>query len=134
MSQKFSDLTLYSNILGEGFGGVVFPPITESFGRKRAYVFSTIVFSMFSGLTCVRSLPMLIIGRTMTGVMTGIPSTIAPGSLEDMLDADARIWGVFAWTTASNTGLVLGPIFSSYVATSLGWYYHLPSILRMLTT
>jgi MFS family permease len=110
-----------NNILGEGLGGIIFPPISESFGRKRAYILSTIVFCIFSGLTCVYSLPVLIIGRFITGVVTGIPATIAPGSLEDMLDAHSRIWGIFAWTSASNTGLVLGPIFSSYVTGALGW-------------
>lgn len=82
---------------------------------------STLVFFVFTGLTAVPSLPLLIIARTITGFMASIPATIAPGSLEDMLDAHSRIWGIFAWTSASNTGLVLGPIASSYIVHSLGW-------------
>jgi hypothetical protein len=34
----------------------------------------------------------------------------------------ARVWMIFCWALVGNLGLVLGPIFSTYISDVLGWY------------
>ena len=38
-----------------------------------------------------------------------------------MFNSEARIWVVYLWTIASNIGLVIGPIMSSYIIEALDW-------------
>ncbi|EKG12491.1 Major facilitator superfamily [Macrophomina phaseolina MS6] len=114
-------------LLGEGFGGIFLPPISESFGRKFVYVAATLLCSVFCIIPALTppqlngSVALLIFGRAAAGVVNSVPATVAPGSLEDMFDEKQRIWTVAAWTTASNTGVLFGPIYGSYVTAYLGW-------------
>jgi len=114
-------------ILGEGLGGILLPPVSETFGRKRLYAVSTLLYSVFCLLVAAvpytrkGSLAAVIVGRWVTGLVAAPAATIAPGSLEDIYSIEARVWGVFAWTTCSNIGLILGPIYSSYVTAYFGW-------------
>lgn len=109
------------NIVGEGLSGVVFPPLSESFGRKRQYVFSSGFFCLFTGLTAIASLPSIAIVRLLSGFAGGVAQCISPGSLEDLFNPEQQVWAIFAWATASNTGLVVGPIASSYIVQAIGW-------------
>lgn len=103
-------------------GTIVFPPWTESFGRKRLYIMS-------SGLSCaccivigtVRFLPVAVIMRVLAGLLSAVPGTIVGGTIEDMFNSQARIWVIFWWTIASNIGLMIGPIMSSHIIAILDW-------------
>lgn len=70
----------------------------------------------------VRLLPVIIIMRITAGLLSAIPYTIIGGSVEDMFNSQARIWAMYYWTVASNIGLILGPIMSSYIVAGLDWY------------
>lgn len=104
-------------------GTIVFPPWTESFGRKNMYIFS-------SALSCaccivigaVHSLSAAVVMRVLAGLLSAVPGTIVGGSIEDMFNSQARIWVVFWWTVASNIGLIIGPIMSSHIIAILNWY------------
>ena len=61
------------------------------------------------------------LGRFVTGAAAAIPATLAFGLFEDMHSRGMRIWIVFIYTLAGNSGLVLGPIYSAYVSAYLGW-------------
>jgi hypothetical protein len=79
----------------------------------------------------VHPLSAIIIMRIVAGLLSAIPYTIIGGTIEDMFNAHARIWGMFAWTVASNVGLILGPIMSSYVIADRDWYVYLRLELLM---
>lgn len=74
---------------------------------------------MVIGLAPVLSVA--IVMRVIAGMLSAIPYTIAGGSIEDMFNSQARIWVVFVWTVASNMGLIIGPIMSSYIISGLRW-------------
>ena len=57
----------------------------------------------------------------MTGFASAIPATVAFGSFEDLYNSETRIWIIYIYTLAGNMGLVLGPIYSSYVTAYAGW-------------
>lgn len=108
--------------MGQGLGGVVFPPYSETFGRKKLYVVSTALYGIFCVIVAAVPSPAgSAIGRFISGVLSGIPTTITPGSVEDMFNAKDRIWIIFFWVVISNLGLAAGPIFSAYVVAGLGW-------------
>ena len=60
-------------------------------------------------------------GRFITGAASAIPATVAFGSFEDMHESQTRIWIVYIYALAGNMGLVLGPVYSAYVSTMVGW-------------
>lgn len=114
--------------MGQGLGSIVFPPYSEAFGRKKLYVTSTALYSIFSVIVAaVPSVFALGIGRFITGFLSGIPTVIVAGSIEDMFTSGNRIWLVFLWAVAANTGIIIGPIISIYIADDLGWYEHFHS-------
>lgn len=108
-------------ILGEGLAGLVFPPLSESFGRRWQFVVSGALFCLFNGLSAISSIPAIAVMRLLAGFAGGVPPSISPGSLEDLFSREGQVWIIFAWATASNVGLVLGPIASGYLVDALGW-------------
>lgn len=116
-----------SYLLGEGVGGILLPPVSESFGRKSIYAAATFLNCIFCILVAAvppgvkGSLVLVIFARGAAGIMGSVPATVAPGSLEDIFGPKERIWAVATWTTASNVGVLMGPIYGSYVTTYLVW-------------
>lgn len=68
------------------------------------------------------------VGRLITGVVSAVPAITARRNIEDLLDNEGRMWVLFFWALTTNLGLVLGPIYASYVAVSLNWYTRCSSI------
>ncbi|CAI7597405.1 unnamed protein product [Penicillium glandicola] len=119
----FIFVTLF--LLGQVAGTILFPPWSETFGRKNMYIMS----SGLSAICCViiglaRSMPVIIIMRIIAGLLSAIPYTIIGGSIEDMFNSHARIWAMYYWTVASNIGLILGPIMSTYIIAGLDWRWN----------
>ncbi|KAJ5773952.1 hypothetical protein N7457_008848 [Penicillium paradoxum] len=119
----FIFVTLF--LLGQVIGTILFPPWSEAFGRKNMYIFS----SGLSAICCAiiglaQSTPLVIIMRIIAGLLSAIPYTIIGGSIEDMFNCQARIWTMYYWTVASNIGLILGPIMSSYIIASFDWRWN----------
>ncbi|KAL9101641.1 MAG: hypothetical protein Q9163_003116 [Psora crenata] len=109
-------------LIGQGLGSIIFPPYSEAFGRKKLYVASTALYSIFSVIVAaVPSLVALAIGRFITGFLSGIPTVIVAGSIEDMFTSGNRIWLIFLWAVAANIGIIVGPIMGIYIADGLGW-------------
>lgn len=69
----------------------------------------------------VPSIAAVYVGRFITGLMSSVPSVIVEGSIEDMFNFRIRVWIVWVWACATTTGLILGPIYGSYIAAYLGW-------------
>ncbi|KAJ5514149.1 Major facilitator superfamily domain general substrate transporter [Penicillium fimorum] len=112
-------------LLGQVVGTILFPPWSETFGRRNMYIVS----SGLNAICCmiigrVHSMPVIIIMRIIAGVLSAIPYTIIGGTIEDMFNSHARIWAMYYWTVASNIGLILGPIMSSYIIAGLDWRWN----------
>lgn len=78
-----------------------------------------VIFSIPIGTA--HTLAAVFVGRFMTGLLSATPSIVVAGTLEDMFGADTRLWLVSVWLVVANLSLVVGPIFASYVASSIGW-------------
>lgn len=85
-------------LIGQGIGGVFFPPYSEVFGRKTLYIVSTFVYCIFSIITAaVHSLPAIIVARFLSGLASAIPTIVVAGSIEDVFNMRARVWMIFVW-------------------------------------
>jgi MFS family permease len=109
-------------LIGQAFGSILFPPLTECFGRKRTYICSALLYAMFC---LVAALPNhivgVIIGRFFSGFLSAIPSVVVGGSIEDMWSPRARIWAIQAWVAVSIMGLSIAPIVANTVSLLVGW-------------
>lgn len=109
--------------IGQAIGGIVFPPFSESFGRRPTYLASMSLFAVFSiPIGTAHSLGAVIVGRFMTGLLSATPSIVVAGSLEDIFNAKTRLWLISVWLVLANMSLVVGPIFAAYIVSSIGWY------------
>ncbi|CAD0087538.1 unnamed protein product, partial [Aureobasidium vineae] len=116
----FAFVTMY--LLGQTLGGIVCSPISETFGRRTLYIVSSAVFCIASIVTAAPPSSIAVyFGRFFQGIAAAVPACVAYGSLEDMWAAQIRIWVVYWYTVSGFIGLVLGPIFSSYVTHYYGW-------------
>lgn len=73
-------MTLY--LLGQALGGIVFPPIAETFGGRTIYLVGAVGFS----LSCLAvgvsaTLPAVVVGRFCSGVFSAMPTVVAVGSI-----------------------------------------------------
>lgn len=109
-------------LIGQGIGGVFFPPYSEIFGRKTLYIVSTFVYCVFSIITAsVHALPAIIIARFLSGLASAVPTIVVAGSIEDLFNTRARVWMIFIWAVIGNAAVCVGPIYSAYVTQSVGW-------------
>lgn len=117
---KLADTGRY--LIGQGIGGVFFPPYSESFGRKTLYVASTLGYCAFCAVVAaVPSLVAVFIARLITGFLSAIPTIVVAGSIEDVFNMQARVWMIFIWALTGNVAVCIGPIYSTYVTYHLGW-------------
>lgn len=113
--------TLY--LLGQAFGGLIFPPVTEVFGSKSIYVVSTALYAaMCLMIGLAPSVATVVTGRLFSGMLSAMPTCVAIGSMENMWDSRARIWAISMWAVAGIFAMAVGPLYAVYVsASSLGW-------------
>jgi len=108
---------------GQAFGGVIFPPYSEAFGRKFVYISSSLVYCIACIIVGVTpSVAGAIVGRFVSGFMSAVPSVIVSGSIEDMYNRKQRVWLMFIWACATTLGLLIGPVYGTYISAAIGWY------------
>ncbi|KAG6016575.1 hypothetical protein E4U43_003512 [Claviceps pusilla] len=111
-------------LLGQMVGGIVFPPYSEAFGRKKLYIISTGLYGGFCALTgAVPTRAGIVAGRFFCGLLSAIPTIIVAGSIEDMFNTKDRTWWIFIWTLLANVGLTVGPMMSTFIVVNLGWQW-----------
>jgi MFS family permease len=119
-----SSLTFHRFFFGQSLGGLILPPCTESFGRRRANIAACVAYTAFCALVGGGdSLAAVIIGRFCCGFLSAIPTVVGSGSIEDLWDVRQRIWAIDIWIKGSIVGIALGPTVGVYISTSsLHWY------------
>lgn len=131
----FAFVTMY--LLGQTVGGIVCSPISETFGRRTLYIVASAMFCIFSVITAaVPSSIAVYFGRFFQGLGAAVPACVAFGSIEDMWAAQIRIWVVYWYTVSGFVGLVLGPIYSSYITQVYGWrvVFYVSAIVAAIST
>lgn len=109
-------------LLAQGIGSIVLPPYSECYGRKKLYVGSTAVYSIFCALISAAELPGIgAFGRLITGFLSAVPSAVINGSIQDMFDTKELIWLTLPYMAMSNLGIAMGPVMSAYITAAWGW-------------
>ncbi|KAK2873355.1 hypothetical protein FQN49_002408 [Arthroderma sp. PD_2] len=124
-------------LIGQGIGGIIFPPYSEAFGRKKLYIISTGLYSVFCVIVgVVPSIAGVAVGRFFSGFLSAIPTIVVAGSIEDIFNSKDRIWLIFMWALVANMGLILGPIMSIYIIAQLDWrwVFHVSAIFTAVIT
>ncbi|PYH99077.1 MFS multidrug transporter [Aspergillus ellipticus CBS 707.79] len=124
-------------LIGQAIGGVIFPPYSEVFGRKKLYVASSALYSLACiVIASVPSLAGVVVGRFVCGFLSAIPTTVVVGSIEDIFNSRERVWVICIWTMFANLGLVVGPILSTFVVADSNWrwLFYLAAIVTGILT
>ncbi|KAK0651001.1 major facilitator superfamily transporter [Cercophora newfieldiana] len=108
--------------LGQAFGGLLTPALSELIGRRTPYLVSSAVFTVFCLLVGVFPWAIAVwVGRFVTGFASAVPAVVTAGSIEDMFDGRQRVWLIVVWNAGSTAGLCLGPIYGAYIMSVLNW-------------
>lgn len=127
-------MTYMSRYLGgQVIGCIIFPPYTETFGRKPTYIVSSLVYGLANIIVGTPgNLASIIFGRLLCGILSAIPTVVTAGSLEEIWSPHERIWAIQAWVSAFLVGLAISPAITTAIgASTLGWY--VSSNLKHLT-
>jgi len=110
-------------LLAQAVGGLVLPPVAETFGGRNLYVSGAAGFTAGCILmTACPTVPALVSGRLVCGFMSALPSTVAVSSFENIFDFRARIRVFHVWMSCAVSALGIGPFVATYISTSsLGW-------------
>jgi len=110
-------------LLAQALGGLILPPIAETFGGRTIYIAGSAGFTVCCiVMASSPTLPAIIAGRTICGFMSALPATVAVSSFENMFDSRARIWIVHMWIAGAVSALGIGPSVATYISTSsLNW-------------
>ena len=78
-------------LTGQGIGGLIFPPIAESFGGRTIYLTSTFGFAVLClTVPAWPTLQVPVTCRFLTGLLSAMPCVVAAGSIENMWDIKSR--------------------------------------------
>lgn len=110
-------------LIGQAIGGLIFPPIAESFGGRTIYVSSTIGFALFCLIMAAYpTIQVMVLCRFITGLLSAMPCVVATGSIENMWDMTSRTFLIHIWIAGAVVGLAVGPPLATFISTSpLGW-------------
>ncbi len=98
------------------------------------YIGSAFLYSVFClPVAATSNIAGIFVGRFVTGVISAIPAVTTRLTIEDLFDTKSRMWAFFSWALVTNLGLALGPIYASYVSTSLNWYGLSPHITQKIS-
>lgn len=87
----FCFVTLY--LFGQAVGGLLFPPIAESFGGRQIYIAGAVGFAASCVLLGASpTLPAAIIGRFLSGFFSAMPTVVAVGSLVRLPAQECDKW------------------------------------------
>lgn len=123
ISQELALFILTSTyLIGQGLGGLFFPPISEVFGGRTIYVVSSAIYAaMCLMIGLAPSIATIVVGRFVTGVLSAMPTVAATGSIENLWDSRGRIWAISTWSFVGSFALALGPVYATYVSSADSW-------------
>lgn len=110
-------------LLAQAVGGLVLPPIAETFGGRTLYITGAAAFTVgCASMAASPTLSAVVAGRIICGFMSALPATVAVSSFENMFDVRSRIWVFHIWIASAVAALGFGPAVATYISTSsLGW-------------
>ncbi|ETS75390.1 hypothetical protein PFICI_12334 [Pestalotiopsis fici W106-1] len=106
-------------LLGQGLGGLIAGPFSETFGRNYVYAGSMIIFMLWimaSGLA--PNFGAQIVFRFFAGLAASTPLVCSGGSVSDMYNSLEKTWGFPLYAIAAFGGPMLGAVMGAYIGPS----------------
>jgi MFS family permease len=124
-STRQAGLAIAAYGIGSLVASIVGGHLADRFGRRK-----TIVLSMFSGacamlcLSQVRTLPMMVVFSTLTGLTAELYRPASSAMLTDLVPAGQRVTAFAAYRMALNAGFAFGPATAGWLAKhSFSWLF-----------
>ncbi|KAI9371207.1 major facilitator superfamily domain-containing protein [Aspergillus egyptiacus] len=123
VGEEVSTLGTSLLLFGFGLGPLVWAPLSELYGRRRAVLIPYFIAAIFSfGSATAKDLQTLMLTRFFTGFFGSAPVTNTGGVLSDIWSAEERGAAIVGYAMAVVGGPVLGPIVGGAITQSyLGW-------------
>ncbi|PYH46961.1 putative MFS polyamine transporter [Aspergillus saccharolyticus JOP 1030-1] len=117
VSQTVSMLTLTLYTLGLAFGPLVIAPLSETFGRRPVYIFtSTCLLTFSAGAGAANNLATLLVCRGLAGALGSSGIAIGAGTLADIWDLDKEGGPAsLLFVLGPFLGPTTGPLAGAYV-------------------
>jgi multidrug resistance protein len=115
-------LGLTTYLIGMAAGSTVLAPLSEMYGRRPVYIFSTAAFVILI-LPCAlaKNIESLLIPRFFGAFAAASLVSNAPGSINDIVVEEYRALAFSIWAIGPLNGPVVGPIIGGFVFEYLGW-------------
>ncbi|UZJ55728.1 hypothetical protein CBS101457_005048 [Exobasidium rhododendri] len=123
-------LSLY--ILGFAIGPMLMAPLSETFGRRRVYVWCWTLFVLLQfGVAFAPNIPVLFVFRFLTGFFSSPPLANTGGVISDLWARDESGPAMAFYTFGSCMAPQLGNVYAGFIAQQLGWrwIFYLTSLL-----
>ncbi|KAI5210893.1 MFS general substrate transporter [Aureobasidium subglaciale] len=113
-------LTIY--LIGMAAGSTVLAPLSEMYGRRPVYIFSTAVFVILI-LPCAlaQNIESILVPRFFAAFAAASLVSNAPGSINDIVVEEYRALAFSIWSIGPLNGPVVGPIIGGFTFQYLGW-------------
>ncbi len=105
-----------------GLGPLVIAPLSETFGRRRVYIFCFSIFTLLQIPTALApNISVLIAVRTVSGFFGSVGIANGGGTINDMFPPSERA-SIYGWyLLGPMLGPVLGPLLGGVIVQRLGW-------------
>ena len=109
-------------VLGFAFGPLFWAPFSEVIGRRKLYIFTYAVFTMWQAVSVASpNMAALIVFRFLAGFFGSSPLVNTGGVLADMFNAKQRGLAMAIFASAPFLGPALGPITGGFLGETSGW-------------
>ncbi|GIZ37095.1 hypothetical protein CKM354_000055800 [Cercospora kikuchii] len=133
---EVSTLGISLFLVGFGIGPLVWAPLSEVYGRKMAVLFPYFISAMFAFVGgAAKDVQALMICRFWQGIFGSAPVTNTGGVLGDLFSAEQRGAAMVGYAMAVVGGPTLGPIIGgAFIVSGVGWRWtqYITGILMML--
>lgn len=105
-----------------GLGPLVLAPFSETFGRRRLYIWCFSIFTILQIPTALApNVGFLIAARSLSGFFGSVGIANGGGTISDMYESSQRA-GIFGWYLLGPLlGPTIGPLFGGLIITHLNW-------------
>ncbi len=121
-SSNLVELTVSLYLLGYGLGQIVLGILSDSLGRKKILVISTILFILMS-LGCIISFNLILLNlfRFFQGIFVAGLAVVARAALVDLFAGTELSKFTNYFTISWSLGPIIAPFIGSFLANSFGW-------------
>ena len=124
VSESSIQLSAVFNVCGIGISSLIYGGLSDSYGRKRIFLFGILCFTISSySLSFINSIHALLYLRLIQGVGAGISYSISNAILSDIYKGIEFKKAIMTMNVIIGMVIMLSPVFGGYISNVMGWRY-----------